>query len=124
MEKWKKIIIHNTLLSTKYEKSTKVFFYKKSSYAGCYTYIANKLIKDYQSGDYYKIISIYDDFEYRVYSKDGSYFNIRSVDMLDEFNRSNMNRIEKEMNSSYIEIIDPEPFFAKTVGILDDVINK
>lgn len=124
MNKWHKIIVHKSLLSTRYEKSTKVFFYKKSNYQGCHVYFPNKLIKDYQSGDYYKSISVCDGFEYRVYGKLEPFFILSSSEIINEFDRSNLKAMEKDIKSSYIEIIDPEPFFAKTVEVLDELINK
>lgn len=99
MEKWKKIIVHNKSLSSRYEKTTKIYFYGDSKFDGCYMYFANKLIKDYQSGDNYKEISICRDFEYKAYDRDKQSFAISFDDLVECFSSASLKSLDRHVKT-------------------------
>jgi hypothetical protein len=123
MEKWKKIIVHNEIIGCRYDKTTKVFFYKKSNLSGFYTYFPNKLIKDYQSGDYYKQISVCRDFQYKAYAKNKEPFVVGFDELVESFNKSNLKIIERDINSNYLIIKKAEIFIVKNIEVIDELIN-
>lgn len=87
--------MHNKAIVARYEKTSKVYFYGESNFEGRYIYFANKLIKDYQSGDNYQEISVCRDFEYKTYDDNKECKPISFHELADAFSSSNLKNIDK-----------------------------